>query len=193
MPRIVMAMSSETTTVPATQSITVFTQDSAVVSQNVAGTKTLLGTVTSTQQTFGPFASESTIYIDTGSLPAIYSVAVSPVLSQLIAERIQRAPTAIDANAGIRIASMAQGIITSNSLLGVTGTLPTGTIVDAMSDFRMDASFDWHVATQGLGGFTIAAASGHTIVGSATIGGNDAGIFRTRKTAANTFVTYRIG
>ena len=45
----------------------------------------------------------------------------------------------------------------------------------------------------GANAFTVTAATGHTIVGAAAVANSTSGRFRTRKTAANTFVTYRIG
>jgi len=49
------------------------------------------------------------------------------------------------------------------------------------------------INTGGSNAFTVTAATGHTIVGAAAVAASSSGLFRTRKTAANTFVTYRIG
>lgn len=192
MPDIVMARSSARISVPSTESITVFTQDSAVVSQDVAGVPTPIGTVTGASQTFGPFASGAMITIDAGALSVLYSVGAVPILRQTMAHIIQRAPVAIDAAGAIPPRALANGIITSNSLLGISCSLPTGTQVDAMSDFRMNDAFDWCVIAAGLFGFTVTASAGHTIVGAAGVGSGTAGYFRTRKTGAATYVTYRI-
>lgn len=192
MPDIVMAMSSARISVGSAESITVFTQDSAVVSQDVAGTPTPIGTVTGASQTFGPFASGAMITIDAGALPAMYAVGQVPILRQTIGHIIQRAPVAIDAAGAIPPRALANGIITSNSLLGISCSLPTGTEVDRMSDFRMNDAFDWCVIAAGLFGFTVTASAGHTIVGAAGVGSGTAGYFRTRKTGTNTYVTYRI-
>jgi hypothetical protein len=193
MANIVMARSSARITVLSGHSITVFTQDAAVVSQDVSGVITPLGTVTASQQMFGPFVSGATIVIDAGALSAIYATGSSPVLREMIGHRVQRAPIAINAAGTIPESALANGLISSNSLLGITCTLPTGTAMDAVSDFRMDDSFDWSVMAVGLFGFTVGASAGHTIVGAATVGSGSSGEFRTRKTAANTFITYRIG
>jgi hypothetical protein len=40
--------------------------------------------------------------------------------------------------------------------------------------------------------FTVTAATGHTIVGVAAVVTVTSGNFRTRKTAADTFITYRM-
>ena len=193
MANIVMARSSERVAVLSGQSITVFTQDSVVISQDVAGVKTPLGTVTASQQMFGPFASGAIIVIDSGALSVLYAVGSSPILREMIGNRVQRAPIAINAAGAIPASALANGLISSSSLLGITCTLPTGTAMDAVSDFRMDDSFDWSVMAVGLFGFTVGASAGHTIVGAATVGSGTSGEFRTRKTATNTFITYRIG
>lgn len=193
MANIVLARSSERVSVPAGQSITVFSQESVAVSQDAAGVITPLGTVTASQQTFGPFAPGAIIILDTGAYSAIYATGSSPILRELIGNHIQRTPIAINAAGAIPLSAMANGVITSNSVLGITCTLPTGTVMDSGMGFRMDDSFDWSIIVSGLFGFTVGAAADHTIVGNATVSSGSAGTFRTRKTAANNFVTYRIG
>lgn len=193
MSNIVMARSSERVSVPSGQSITVFTQGSSNVSQDVGGVITLLGTVTSSQQMFGPFASATTVVIDTGSMSTFYAFGTSPIIREMIGNRVQRAPISINAAGAIPASALTNGLISSNSLLGITCTLPTGTSMEAVTDFQIDDSFDWAVMAVGLFGFTVGAAAGHTIVGAAVVGSGTSGEFRTRKTALNTFVTYRIG
>lgn len=192
MPDLVMARSSARISVPSAESITVFTQDSAVVSQDMAGVPTQIGTVTGASQTFGPFASGAMITIEAGAMSAMYSVGSTPILRQTIASMIQREPVAMNAAGAIPARALANGIITSTSLLGISCSLPNGTEVDRMSDFRMNDAFDWCVIATGLFGFTVTASAGHTIVGAAGVGSGTAAYFRTRKTATNTFVTYRI-
>ncbi len=193
MGNIVLARSIEKVIVPAAQSITVFTQDSAQILQDVSGSPTPIGTVTAAQQTFGPFASGAAITIQAGAFTVMYAVGTSPILRELIGNRVQRAPVAISAAGAIPASAMANGLISSNSLLGITCTLPTGATMETVSDFRIDDSFDWGVMAVGLFGFTVGASAGHTIVGNATVSSGISGEFRTRKTATNTFVTYRIG
>jgi hypothetical protein len=64
--------------------------------------------------------------------------------------------------------------------------------MDAASSFAVNDSFNWSVINTGGNTFTVTAATGHTIVGAAAVSGGTTGNFRTRKTAANTFVSYRI-
>ena len=88
---------------------------------------------------------------------------------------------------------MLGGIVTSTTAAAVTGTMPTGTVLDAASNLQIGDSFDWSVIATGANAFTIAAATGHTIVGTAVVATVTSGHFRTRKTAAATYVTYRMG
>jgi uncharacterized protein YaiE (UPF0345 family) len=74
----------------------------------------------------------------------------------------------------------------------VAATLDTGTVTDAALTMAVDDSFDWSVINTGPNTFTVTAAAGHTIVGAAAVATATSARFRTRKTAANTFVTYRI-
>lgn len=192
MPRVV-AKSSVEVAVPSGQSILVFCQDRATVYQKNGESRDLLGTVTSGSQTFGPFGKDESIIIDAGEYVAWYSIGSSPVMQEMIAYRIQRSPIAISASGAIPLSALVAGVINANAgLLGLTGTLPTGATIDAASDFRVDDSFDWYVISTGLGTFTIGASAGHTIVGAAGVGSTQSGHFRTRKAAANTFVTMRI-
>ncbi len=64
--------------------------------------------------------------------------------------------------------------------------------MDAAAEFADDDSFDWSVINTGPNTFTVTAATDHTIVGAAAVATATSGLFRTRKTAANTFVTYRV-
>lgn len=194
MANIVMARSSVDVQVPAGESITVFSQDTARIYQRVGEAKNSLGTVASTQQAFGPFASGATVVIDTGEYSAIYGVGASPVIRELLSHKIQRAPAAINAGGAIPLAALFGGVINANAgLLGVTGTLPAGATIDSAGDFRVDDAFDWSIISTGLGAFTVGASAGHTVVGSASVGSAQSGVFRTRKTGTNAFVTYRIG
>jgi hypothetical protein len=87
------------------------------------------------------------------------------------------------------------GIVTSTTAAGVTATLDTGAVMEtAITNMAVNDSFDWSVVNTGPNTFTVtAAASGHTVVGAGAVATATTGLFRTRKTAAETFVTYRIG
>lgn len=105
----------------------------------------------------------------------------------------QGTPAAVNATATLTAAELLTGIITSTTAAAVVGTLPTGTLLDAAADLAIDEAFDWSVINTGAANtFTVAAGTGHTVVGNMVVALSTTGRFRSRKTAANTFVTYRI-
>ena len=109
----------------------------------------------------------------------------------------QPTPIAVAATATLTIAQLLTGIVTTSGTVAITLTLPTGTLTDAgiaVPALPVNGCFDWAVINTGTsaGAVTLAAGTGHTLVGGATVAiGTSAG-FRTRKTAANTFVSYRL-
>lgn len=115
----------------------------------------------------------------------------------LISYRPQVTPTAKTGDATLTIAELLTRIVTATSASAVALTLPTGALTDAgVGAMAIGQSFDWSVINLGSssGAVTMtAAATGHTYVGSATVAISTSALFRTRKTAAETFVTYRVG
>jgi hypothetical protein len=101
---------------------------------------------------------------------------------------------------------MMNGMITGTATGSgaVTYTLPTGTLMDTATGLSIDTGFEWTLINLSTGQtdvITVAAGATHTVVGVmavqssyASTGGayGNAAKFFTRKTAANTFVTYRI-
>lgn len=184
-------------TIPATESIAVYTVGTAQVFRqvgypNLPSTLTDLGTVTAGQTVFGAYASGATIIIEAGASPVFYEVGVAPTVPES-SFGTQGTPVAVDVTGAVSATAMLGGIITSTTAAAVAGTIPTGTVMDAASEFAVNDSFDWSVIATGANAFTVTAAAGHTIVGNAVVATVTSGLFRTRKTAANTFVTYRIG
>lgn len=118
----------------------------------------------------------------------------------------QAAPTAKTTDCTLTIAELLTYIITGTHAEGGTQTytLPTGTLCDAGATFAVDSAFDWsliNLSAAAVDTITVAAGADHTVVGNMIVqsenvasGGiwGSSGLFRTRKTAANTFVTYRI-
>jgi hypothetical protein len=189
-----------TVTVPAGQSIAVFTQGQCTVSRvsnfpNYPSRSAVVGTVTGGQTVFGSFTTATQIIIDaSGGRVVFYEVGTSPSVQQ---ERLlaptQVTPGVLNATGTLTAAMLLTGIVTSTSAAAVTATLDTGTIMDAASSWLVDESTDWSVINTGPNAFTVTASAGHTIVGTAAVATVTSGQFRTRKTAANTFVTYRVG
>ena len=198
MSQIIYQQGNATVVVPAAESVAIYTKDEAVVYQlaeypDRPDTKAKLGTVSNTQTVFGPYAAGTTLVIDGGAANTLYEVGVAPVVQDLYASQLQAAPVALNATGAVTATAILGGIVTSTTAAAVAGTVPTGTVLDAASEFAIGDSFDWSVIATGANAFTVTAAAGHTLVGTAVVATVTSGLFRTRKTAANTFVTYRIG
>ena len=94
-------------------------------------------------------------------------------------------------------ASLIDGIRTSTPTADITLLVPTGTSMDAaFQELQANQSFEWSLlnfATAASGfDVTVTANTDHTISGNMVVTGETSGRFLTRKTAANTFITYRI-
>lgn len=132
--------------------------------------------------------------------------AVVPLRGAIL--RTQVAPATATTAATLTIAQLMTGILSATpTATGATVayTLPTGALIDSAVDMAVNDSFDWVCVNNALAAadtITITAATGHTIVGGpivqslhVTTGGitGYSAVFRTRKSAADTFITYRIG
>jgi hypothetical protein len=109
----------------------------------------------------------------------------------------QQTPAAVTATGTLTIANLLTQIITSTSATAVALTLPTGTLSDAGvsgGTSAVNTSFDYSIINTGsaVGDVTLVAGTGHTIVGSVSVPVGTTGRFRCRKTATNTFVSYRV-
>jgi hypothetical protein len=104
------------------------------------------------------------------------------------------APTAKAAAATLTAAELRTGILSTTGTI-YTITLPTGTDIDAgwTSAPTTGIGFDWYVVNTASGIVTIAVgASGMTSLGALTIATGVSAHFRFRRTAANTYVLYRL-
>jgi len=203
MSNIVAVNGRATVTVPANESIAVYTQGQAQVSRvlgfpNYPDQTTLLGTVTNGQTVFGTYASGATIVVESvGSQPVLWEVGTVPVVTQWrLNYQVQGAPTDI-ADGGSMIATNAallSGIVTATPTASRNVQLPTGANMDLGTEFLVGDSIDWSLITLAAFALTITVNTGHTIVGAAATAATSgsAARFRTRKTAADTFVTYRL-
>jgi len=136
---------------------------------------------------------------------------INPTFSEVILGvplcKYQAAPVAMTVAATITEAALRGGLITGTHAEGATQayTLPTGAVLDAAlpPDFVVNSSFDFtiiNLSAAAADTITLTAAAGITIVGNPIIDANliytswylNAGTFRVRKTAADTFVAYRI-
>lgn len=108
--------------------------------------------------------------------------------------KYQATPTDFAASTTLTAANITNKLVTKSGTATVTLTLPTGIVSEGITtSMSTDSAVDWSVInTNATGAVTLAASAGHTTVGSMTVATNTSGSFRTRKTAANTFVTYRL-
>lgn len=103
--------------------------------------------------------------------------------------------------ATITLAKIKGGLVTFTGSSGnIALTVDTGTLMDA-SNLPIGGFYIWSLinlsGTPGTNTATVTTASGHTLVGEMVVGnaavGTNSGLFRTQKTAAATWITYRIG
>lgn len=116
--------------------------------------------------------------------PTLKTVANVMTIAELLTKIINATPTATGATAAY--------------------TLPTGALIDAGLTMEVDDSFDWCLINNALAAadtITVTATTGHTIIGNPVVQSLHAStgaimgyssLWRTRKTAADTYVTYRI-
>ena len=109
---------------------------------------------------------------------------------------LQPTPATQNATGTLTAAQLKTGIITSTTAAAVAATVPTGTLLDASFSgddaLLVGEGFDWAVIVTGANALTVTAGTGHTLVGNAVVPTATSGRFRSVKTAANTFVTYRL-
>lgn len=198
MSSIIYNQGTATVLVPAGGSCMVYTRDSATIKQLVVTPNQppsfgILGyALNGIAATFGPFTNATSLEIGGSAGETYYSVGASPNITELQAAQVQQAPVALNATGPLTSAAILGGIATSTSAAAVTATLPTGAVLDAASTLAIGDSFDWSVINTGVSTVTVTAATNHTIVGVAAVLTVTSGLFRTVKTAAGTFVTYRM-
>lgn len=105
---------------------------------------------------------------------------------------IQGAPATINASATMLAADLMKKIVTSTSAAAVVATVPTGTLLDAAAGLAIGEAFEWNLINTGPSSVTVTASTGHTLVGTMVVATVTSAAFSSRKTAANTFVTYRL-
>ncbi len=189
--------SAQGVVVPAASSISINTKDQAQIFQvntsvNQPPVPSLLGTVNNTTATFGPFTNATTVNIIGGAGNTLYAIGGAPTIIETRAYQLQTSPTAVNTTAAITISGTLGGIITSTTAAAVTATLQSGTTMEGVTQLAVGDSYDWSVINTGPNTFTLAAATAHTIVGATAVATLTSAVFRTVKTALNTFITYRM-
>lgn len=167
---------------------------------------TLLDSVDSAPYAYtsAAMSASTVVRIEAGASEVEYFTGTSVLESMFIVE--QPAPTAMTTAATITVGALATQLITGTQSSGATVayTLPTGTVLDAGVDLAIGQGFDFVISNLSAAAadtITLTANTDITIVGVAIVqsvhvstGGitGATGTFRLRKTAANTFVCYRI-
>lgn len=142
---------------------------------------------------FGAYAAGGNFRVEAGASKVYVQYGADPRVPEANMGK-QRTPTSLNATGAVTTDKIFSGIVTSTTAAAVAGTIPTGTVMDASANWNIGDSVDWSVInTGGANAFTVTAATGHTVFGAAAVAASTSGMFRTRKTGANTFVTYRIG
>lgn len=202
MSSVVLPFGTQTVTVTAGESIAVWSQGTVTVSRNVATANfptSIVGVgvvLPNTQTVFGPYTTATDIIIEAnGGYQALYEVGTAPVVQQFrLLAPVQVTPGTLNATGTLTGELCLTGIVTSTTAAAVVATLDTGAALDVKTAWNVNDSFDWTVInTGGSNAFTVTASSGHTVVGAGAVAASTSGQFRTRKTAASTFVTYRLG
>lgn len=207
----VYPMGSAEVTVAASDKVAVYSRGVAQIYQKVSypnypDSWSLLGSTNNSVVVTSAFSAAGTVRIDAGAAPVLYAVGTAANITEMRDFGYQGDPTAMTTAATITVAGILSGIITGTHSAGATAayTLPTGTLLDAASDMAVGDSFNWsllNLSAAAVDTITLTAGTDHTIVGNpivqsahSTTGGiyGNSAMWRTRKTAANTFVTYRI-
>lgn len=197
MSQIVFPQGDATISVPAGSVIAVASRAEAQVFEvvgfpNYPNASELLGVVsdlTITTFTFG--GSAATISIQAGATEVYYSVGTSPTIDELVGARSAVVATAVDVTGPITAAAIAGGIVTS-AAAAVTGTLPTAAVMNAALGLAIGDGLEWSVIKVGANNFTVDPAAGHTITGAVVVATATSGRFLTVRTAATTYVTFRL-
>ena len=197
MSNIVYPLGVVTLSVAAGDKVAVSSDSSVIISQivgypNVPSTTDVIASIESGLYTTAAFSAAATVTIEAGAAPVFYEVGTDAVVKAVHGGVYQGNPVALNATGAVTAAAILGGIVTSTTAAAVAGTVPTGAVMDASSSFNVGDSVDWSVITTGANAFTVTAASGHTLVGNMVVAAGKAGRFRTRKTAADTFVTYSL-
>ncbi|HEX7823351.1 MAG TPA: hypothetical protein VF477_00480 [Mycobacterium sp.] len=141
--------------------------------------------------TASAFTVAASVTVSAGSTPVYAQVGVAPVIYERT--NYQPTPGTLNATDTLTAALLQGGIVTSTTAAAVTANLELGATLDAAGTFAVGDSFDWSAINTGaLNAFTVTASTGHTVVGAGAVALSTSGRFRTVKTAAATFVTYRL-
>ncbi len=199
--QVIFTQGTAVVTVPAGQKIAVQAFSPASVFQEVGfpnfpDSQDLLQVVENTTYVSPAFTNATNVTIQAGASGAFYSTGTSPQIGNDGNWQPQPAPANI-ADGGSMVmtaADLLTSIVTATPTTGRNIQLPTAAALEAATVFAINDSFDFSVITLAAFALTITVNTGVTIVGGAATGAasGSAARYRIRKTAADTFVVYRI-
>ena len=199
---VIFTQGTATFTVPANEKVAVQAYSPASVFQEVGypnfpETQDLLQVVENTTYVSAAFTNATSVTIQAGASGALYAVGVAPAITDDGNWQLQGAPANI-ADGASMIATAAEvltGIVTATPTTTRSIQLPTGANLDLATEWAIGEEFDFSVITLAAFALTITVNTGVTIVGSAATAATSGASarFRLRKTAADTFIVYRIG
>jgi hypothetical protein len=99
----------------------------------------------------------------------------------------------VNGDTAITINNLMSGILTMHPSTARAPTVPTGTAVNAALTVGLTIDWSFINLADDASTITVTAAETHTLVGKMTVAQNETGVFRTRCSATNTAITYRIG
>jgi hypothetical protein len=199
--QVIFAQGTATVTVPAGEKIAVQAYSPASVFQEVGypnfpESQDLLTVVDNTTYVSGAFTNATSVTIAAGASGALYAIGVAPVITDDGNWQLQGAPADIADGASMiaTAANVLTGIVTSTITQARSLQLPTGANLDLATEWAIGEGFDVTFMTLGAFVLTITVNTGVTIVGSAVTAATAGSVarFRLRKTAADTFIAYRI-
>jgi hypothetical protein len=199
--QVIFTQGTAVVTVPAGQKIAVQAFSPANVFQEVGfpnfpDSQDLLAVVENTTYVSPAFTNATIVTIQAGASGAFYSTGTAPTIGNDGNWQSQPAPANI-ADGGSMVMTAAElltSIVTATPTTGRNIQLPTAADLEAATAFAVNDSFDFSIITLAAFALTITVNTGVTIVGSAATGAGAgaAARYRIRKTAASTFVVYRI-
>lgn len=131
------------------------------------------------------------ISLTTGAVSMAHGLAVTGHASASRWLRSQAAPATQDTAATLTSAQMGSGILTAAPSAAIDLTLPTGTTMEEIA-ISAGQAYDLHLINTSAYAVTLNGNTGHTLVGNATLAANTSAHLCIRKTATNTFTTYRV-
>jgi hypothetical protein len=200
--QVIFAQGTGTVTVPAGEKIAVQAFSPASVFQEVGypnfpESQDLLTVVENTTYVSAAFTNATNVTIQAGASGAYFSVGVAPDINNNGNWQPQGAPADIADGASMiaTAANVLTGIVTATPTTARSIQLPTGANLDLATEWAIGEAFDFSVITLAAFALTITVNTGVTIVGSAATAATSGASarFRLRKTAADTFIVYRIG